>query len=119
MKEQTIVGFNFREEVLWNKKDILIMMYNSKDQPICWKHKELWNQWAAEHQDENWHLVWGQFDYGLNEVEHIKPTHFPTVVVFPGKDKEMWHTYEGEYTFEAVMAWANPLLSYRPFKTEL
>lgn len=95
------------------------MHFDGKNEEEAQRLQDLWSEWGMTYREENWNLVWAMMDSAVNEVEHLKIWHFPTILLFPGKDKEMWYQYEGEFSYEAILKWAEPLLSYRPINTEL
>jgi len=62
--------------------------------------------------------MFASMDYPLNEMENIKVTKGPTVIIYPARDKNMWYIYEGPYEEKAIMTWANQYLG-KTVKTEL
>lgn len=114
--EQTVVGYNFKELVQGNTKDVLLVHYNGEESEDSKAVLKEWDSWASNG-EENW--LFAKMDYSLNAVEHIAIHSFPTVLLFPGKDKGTWFIYDGDFNQKEVFEWAKKKIDGHKVNFEL
>uniref|UniRef100_A0A8W8ICK7 protein disulfide-isomerase n=1 Tax=Magallana gigas TaxID=29159 RepID=A0A8W8ICK7_MAGGI len=96
---KTLVGKNFVEVALDEKKDAFVEFYA----PWCGHCKQLapiWDELAEKFKDRD-DLVIAKMDSTANEVEQVKVQSFPTLKFFP-KGSQQVVDYNGERTLEAL-----------------
>lgn len=96
---KTLVGKNFVEVALDEKKDVFVEFYA----PWCGHCKQLapiWDELAEKFKDRD-DLVIAKMDSTANEVEQVKVQSFPTLKFFP-KGSQQVVDYNGERTLEAL-----------------
>ncbi|KAF4317208.1 hypothetical protein BBO99_00003714 [Phytophthora kernoviae] len=97
---KVIVGKEFQERVVNNEKDVLLEFYA----PWCGHCKSLapkYEELAEKFADVDTILI-GKMDATANEVDHpgVDVRGFPTLLFFPGKDKQNPVVYEGSRDVE-------------------
>lgn len=73
--------------------------------------------WRGLKGQKDWVLA--KMDSSLNAMEHIQIYRFPTVILFPGKDKNNWFSYDGEFNTKKISEWAQKLIDSHEVKYEL
>ncbi|KAG7399817.1 hypothetical protein PHYBOEH_007816 [Phytophthora boehmeriae] len=97
---KVIVGKEFQERVINNEKDVLLEFYA----PWCGHCKALapkYEELAEKFADVDSIMI-GKMDATANEVDHpgVDVRGFPTLLFFPGKDKQNPIVYEGSRDVE-------------------
>lgn len=120
---KTLVGKNFRKEVLENDKDILVLFYKKGVCQIkdCEAFYEGYEKTAEEEKHDNKNLIFAKIDLGENEVEGMSIGKFPKIFLYPGRKKFEWpEEYIGDWTFKDIMmfavAYASNKVTYDPNK---
>ena len=98
-----IVGKSFEKEVINNDKDVMLLFYA----PWCTHCKELspkYEEVGIKLKDKNPKLLIAKIDGSLNEIENISISGFPTIMFFPGNQKDKKPIeYKGRRTTEDII----------------
>ena len=82
-----LVGKNFKKEVLENDKDVLVYFVS----PKCSRCKDFepeLEKLAMKLKQNNDKIVIATMDATLNDIEDVQFHYFPTIMLYPGNDKE-------------------------------
>ena len=107
---KTIVGRNFKSEVLESDKEVLLKVYA----PWCGHCKKIAPEFeaAAEAIAQNENIVLADFDGTLNEVDSINIKGYPTLLWY-GKDKSAEPTqYNGGREKDGILTWLKDHTEY-------
>ena len=98
-----VVGKSFEKEVINNDKDVMLLFYA----PWCTHCKELspkYEEVGIKLKDKNPKLLIAKIDGSLNEIENISISGFPTIMFFPGNQKDKKPIeYKGRRTTEDII----------------
>ena len=98
-----VVGKSFEKEVINNDKDVMLLFYA----PWCTYCKELspkYEEVGIKLKDKNPKLLIAKIDGSENEIENISISGFPTIMFFPGNQKDKKPIeYKGKRTTEDII----------------
>jgi protein disulfide isomerase len=99
---KTIVGKNYREEILNTNRDVLIEFYA----PWCGHCKQIAPIYesVAQKLAGNKNILIAKVDATANEIPGVNIRGYPTIYFIPGNSKQMV-TFEGDRTEEGILAW--------------
>lgn len=106
----TVVGSNFKKLVLENTDDVIVTFYAAWCQH-CKKLEPAFAQ-LAEAMKNNTQLKFAKIDAVKNEIEGHLIESFPTIKLFPGKNKTEAITYTGNRTAIGIATFIKENASY-------
>eukprot|EP01022_Parablepharisma_sp_SALTPOND_P034056 TRINITY_DN903_c0_g1_i1.p1 TRINITY_DN903_c0_g1~~TRINITY_DN903_c0_g1_i1.p1 ORF type:complete len:787 (-),score=117.38 TRINITY_DN903_c0_g1_i1:33-2393(-) len=111
-----VVGTTFENEVLKDEKDVVVNFYAAWDGKSI-EFKKMYNKLANKLQN-NKKIKFVEIDITKNDVEGHPVRNFPTIKVFPGKNKGSPETYTGEMEEDQLLEFLKVKGSYPIEATE-
>ena len=106
-----LVGKTFNKVVLDSNKDVLVNFYI----PSCWQCKVLkifFNKIAENFKDDK-NLILAEIDHSLNDVENINLKNYPTLILWPAKNKKKYKIFRGENRIDDIVKFLIDNVSYK------
>ena len=106
-----LVGKTFNKVVLDSDKDVLVNFYI----PRCWQCKvlKIFFDKIADNLKNNKNLILAEIDHSLNDVENINLKNYPTLILWPAKNKKKHKIFKGNNSIDDIVKFLIDNASYK------